>query len=129
MDLLAAYGWTPDFAEHLGADDCVPARVISQQRDRYWAVSASGELPVELSGRLRFDAAVPRELPAIGDWLAVRLSPDRTMGMATRILPRKSVIARGSAGGTAEEQILAANVDIAFVVTTVDRDFNGEIRC
>jgi ribosome biogenesis GTPase len=124
MDLLAAYGWTPDFAEHLGADGCVPARAISHQRDRYWAVSASGELPVELSGRLRFDAAVPRELPAVGDWLAVRLSPDRTMGMAIRILPRKSVVARGTAGGTAEEQILAANVDTAFVVTTVDRDFN-----
>ena len=92
MDLLAAYGWNSDFAQHLGEDGCVPARVISQQRGRYWAVSASGELPVELSGRLRFQAAVPRQLPAVGDWLAVRLSADR--GMVIRILPRKSVIAR-----------------------------------
>ena len=76
MDLLAAYGWNSDFAQHLGEDGCVPARVISQQRGRYWAVSASGELPVELSGRLRFQAAVPRQLPAVGDWLAVRLSAE-----------------------------------------------------
>jgi ribosome biogenesis GTPase / thiamine phosphate phosphatase len=122
MDLLAAYGWNSDFAQHLGEDGCVPARVVSQQRGRYWAVSASGELPVELSGRIRFQAAVPRQLPAVGDWLAVRLSADR--GMVIRILPRKSVIARGSAGRTTQEQILAANVDTAFIVTSVDRDFN-----
>ena len=124
MDPLAAYGWNSHFAQHLGADDCVPARVISEQRDRYWAVSASGELPVELSGRFRFEAAAPGDLPAVGDWLAVRLSPDAGMGIAVRVLPRQSVIARGTAGRPAQEQILAANVDTAFVVTTVDRDFN-----
>jgi len=123
MDLLAAHGWSSYFAQHLGADGCVPARVISEQRDRYWTVSATGELPVELSGRFRFEATFPRELPAVGDWLAVRLSPDDRMGMAIRVLPRKSVIARGTAGRPAEEQILAANVDTAFIVTTVDRDF------
>ena len=55
MGLLAAYGWSSSFAQHLGADGCVPPRVMSEQRDRYWAVCASGELPVELSGRLRFE--------------------------------------------------------------------------
>jgi ribosome biogenesis GTPase len=124
MDLLAAYGWDSHFAQHLGEDSCGPARVISEQRGRYWTVSALGELPVELSGRLRFEAAFPRELPAVGDWLAVRLSPDIRIGMAIRVLPRKGVIARGTAGGQTQEQILAANVDTAFVVTTVDRDFN-----
>jgi len=124
MDLLAAYGWSSSFAQHLGTDGCVPARVISEQRGRYWAVCASGELPVELSGRLRFDAAGPRELPAVGDWLAVRLSPDTRMGSVIRVLPRTGVIARGTAGRQAHEQILAANVDVAFIVTTVDRDFN-----
>jgi ribosome biogenesis GTPase len=124
MELLAAYGWNPHFAQHLGADDGIPVRVISEQRGLYRAVSASGELPVELCGRLRFDASGPRELPAVGDWLAVRSSPDGRMGLAVRVLPRKSVIARGTAGRPAQEQILAANVDTAFVVTTVDRDFN-----
>ena len=124
MDRLAAYGWNSHFAQHLGADDSVPARVISEQRDCYRAVSASGELPVELSGRLRFEAAAPSELPAVGDWLAVRLSPDAGMGIAIRVLPRQSVIARGTAGRPAQEQVLAANVDTAFVVTTIERDFN-----
>ena len=124
MELLATYGWNSYFAQHLGADDCIPVRVLSEQRGRYWAVSASGELPVELSGRLRFDAAGPHELPAVGDWLAVRLSSDGRMGLAVRVLPRKSVIARGTVGRPTQEQILAANVDTAFLVTTVDRDFN-----
>lgn len=124
MELLATYGWNSHFAQHLGADDGIPVRVISEQRGLYRAVSASGELPVELSGRLRFEAAGPRELPAVGDWLAVRLSTDGRMGLAARVLPRTSVIARGAAGRPSQEQILAANVDTAFVVTTADRDFN-----
>ena len=124
MDLLAAYGWSSYFAQHLGEDGCVPARVVSEQRGQYWAVTLSGELPVELSGRFRFEAAAPSELPAVGDWLAVRLSPDNRMGLAIRVLPRRSVIARGAAGRTTQEQVLAANVDTAFLVTTADRDFN-----
>ncbi|MFA6003071.1 MAG: ribosome small subunit-dependent GTPase A [Elusimicrobiota bacterium] len=124
MELLAAYGWNSYFSQHLGADGCIPVRVISEQRGSYSAVSASGQLPVELSGRLRFEAAGAHELPAVGDWLAVRLSPDGRLGLAVRVLPRKSAITRGTAGRPAQEQILAANVDTAFIVTTVDRDFN-----
>ncbi|HBL18614.1 MAG: ribosome small subunit-dependent GTPase A [Elusimicrobia bacterium GWA2_69_24] len=124
MESLAAYGWNSYFANQLGASEEVPARVVSQQRGRCLAVTEAGELPVELSGKLRFSALGPGELPAVGDWLAVRLSPDGGLGIVVAVLERKSVIARGRAGKTSSEQVLAANVDTAFVVTTVDRDFN-----
>jgi hypothetical protein len=51
MDLLAAYGWNSYSAQHLGEDGCAPACVISEQCDRYWVVSASGELRVQMSGQ------------------------------------------------------------------------------
>ncbi|MDD5629144.1 MAG: ribosome small subunit-dependent GTPase A [Elusimicrobia bacterium] len=127
MDLLAAYGWTSYCAQQTPTQDpdgSIPARIVSEQRGLYQALTAQGELTVELSGRLRHEALSPQELPAVGDWVALRLAPDNQFGLILQVMPRKSRISRGAPGRTAQEQILAANVDTAFVVTTADKDFN-----
>jgi len=66
MESLAAYGWNSFFANQLGSSEEVPARVVSQQRGRCLAVTETGELPVELSGKLRFSALGRTSFPLWG---------------------------------------------------------------
>lgn len=98
----------------------VPMRVTVEHRGRY-ALAGALSLPGELSGRLRYGAA-PGELPVVGDWVAVR--PGGDLGLIHAVLPRSSRIVRRRSGGVQDEQLIAANVDVVFVVTSANRDFN-----
>ena len=81
-----------------------------------------GDELADLAGRLRHDATGRRDLPAVGDWVAVKRTTIEG-GRATiqGVLPRKSLFSRKAAGDETTEQILAANVDTAFLITGLDR--------
>jgi ribosome biogenesis GTPase len=88
-------------------------------------VSLDGEDTLaEVSGRLRHTARTRRDLPAVGDWVAVRRTTAGARPTIQAILPRKSLFSRKAAGEETTEQILAANVDTAFLVSGLDRDYN-----
>lgn len=95
------------------------ARVIAEHRGAYQVVTEAGTRMAELTGKLRHDALDRRDLPAVGDWVA--LGPD---GRIEALLPRKSVFVRKQAGQRPEPQVVAANIDYAFVVTSANADFN-----
>jgi len=88
-------------------------RIISQHRERYTAVTASGEYNAEISGNLRFASNDRSDFPVVGDWVSLRVY-DRDKGIITGIFPRKSMIERQAVGKTGEKQIIAANIDFAF---------------
>lgn len=122
---LHAFGWNSDREQSFAAERAqgwVPARVIREDRDRYHLLGESGEIAGELSGRLRHDACGRGDLPAVGDWVAVR--PGEGLAVIVRVLPRTSAFVRKMAGETTEEQIVAANVDTVFLVAGLDLDFN-----
>ncbi len=98
-------------------------RVVSEHKERYVVKTESGELEAEITGNLRFSANGREDFPAVGDWVALTLY-DPDFSVIHGILPRFSVISRQAAGQTGEKQIIAANVDYAFLVQAVDRDFN-----
>ena len=76
-----------------------------------------------MTGRFRFEAEEWSDFPAVGDWVLASIDgPD--VALIHSILPRTSVLSRKVAGSTTEEQILAANVDLAFLITAFDGDFN-----
>ena len=120
---LAVLGWTPRldaaFAA-LGRFDLIPARVAAVHRGRLDMMSADGPLTGVPAGRLSHAAASAADLPAVGDWVAA----DPGTGLAQELLPRKGGIARAAGDGRAEPQVLAANVDLALVVGSLNRDFN-----
>jgi ribosome biogenesis GTPase / thiamine phosphate phosphatase len=120
---LAALGWTPDldaaFAA-LGRPDLIAARVAAEHRGRLDLATAHGPLAGAPSGRLVHAATTAADLPAVGDWVAA--DPDG--GVVHALLPRRGGIARAAADDRAEPQILAANVDVALVVGSLNRDFN-----
>ena len=101
------------------------ARVVEEQRESYRLLSEDTECLAELAGRLRHRAGARAELPAVGDWVrAVAGAPGTDRAVIHEVLPRWSRISRGVAGNPTEEQVLAANVDIAFVVTSLNLDLN-----
>ena len=95
-----------------------------------------GDRPATVSGRFRFDALAASDFPAVGDWVALDAgtaadaSPDDAAVIAA-VLPRRAAFVRSAAdasrrtaGNLADEQVIAANVDIAFLVAGLDGDFN-----
>jgi len=121
---LEDFGWSSFFEKNLKPDSTkIVGRVSSQHRELYRVLTDRGELVVKVSGRLRNAAASVAELPAVGDWVTV-LMRDTDRATIQTVLPRRSYLSRRAAGNRAEEQIIAANVDTVFIVTSLDADFS-----
>lgn len=103
---------------------CFPGRVIGQERRQYRLVCENGELPAVATGRLYHKADDSEELPAVGDWAVCRRSGTGELAVIEKVLPRASSIQRKTAGQETIRQVLAANVDVAFLVSGLDHDFN-----
>jgi ribosome biogenesis GTPase / thiamine phosphate phosphatase len=117
---LERLGWNDDvarqFEEHAAAG-VVPGRVTVQHRGTWLVATEDGDDLVEITGRLRHEAA-PGELPVVGDWVALR------EGLIDAVLGRSSKFSRKTPFTEVSEQVLVANVDIAFLVMGLDeRDF------
>ncbi len=98
-------------------------RIISEHKERYIVKTADKEYDSEIIGNLRFTANSRADFPAVGDWVAISEYNDNN-ALIHAIFPRKTVIERQSVGKQGEKQIIAANIDYAFIVQAVDRDFN-----
>ncbi|WP_409251084.1 ribosome small subunit-dependent GTPase A [Bacillus sp. SCS-153A] len=98
-------------------------RVMSQQKGVYTLISLKGEFQAKLTGRFYYHAQTTEELPAVGDWVAFK-SFDHEQAMIEKVLPRSSKFSRKKAGDEAEEQIIAANIDYLFIVSSLNGDLN-----
>jgi ribosome biogenesis GTPase / thiamine phosphate phosphatase len=98
-------------------------RVVTEHRERYLIRTDKDEFEAEVTGNLRFTAKGREDFPAVGDWVFLT-SYDSGFALIHRIFPRFSVVKRQAAGQSGEVQIIAANIDYAFVVQAIDRDFN-----
>lgn len=101
------------------------ARVVSQSRDLYRIATQQGEALAEVSGRFRFEALSPEAYPAVGDY--VMIAPplgDGSRAIIHHVLPRKSVFLRKAAGATSDAQVVAANIDIAFLCMSLNQNLN-----
>lgn len=98
-------------------------RIVAEHKERYVARANGEEYEAEITGNLRFAAQSREDFPAVGDWVALALF-DHGQAIIHRILPRESIIKRRAAGRVGEVQVIAANIDYAFLVQAVDRDFN-----
>lgn len=120
---LASIGWTPRVGEHLevlGDPELHAARISAQHKGSYNIIGEEGPGPAVLAGRFSH-AASGSALPAVGDWVAVRPGD---LAVIVELLPRASQISRKVAGLAIEEQVLAANVDIVFVVASLESERN-----
>jgi ribosome biogenesis GTPase len=101
----------------------VRARVSEENRGLYKVISENGESWAELRGKLRHKAASREMLPAVGDWVLVEEHGERST--IHSVFDRRSKFSRKAAGKKTEEQIVAANVDTVFLVSSLNREFNA----
>jgi ribosome biogenesis GTPase len=98
-------------------------RVIAEHKERYIVMTIKGDFESEITGNMRFTAKGREDFPAVGDWVALA-TYESDLAIIHGIFPRYSIIKRQAVGRFADIQVIAANVDFAFLVQAVDRDFN-----
>lgn len=103
-------------------DDTI-GRVIAEHKDRYVIQTSEEIFQAEITGGLRYSAESRADLPAVGDWVQFTAYDDNA-AIITEVLPRYSTLNRQAVGKLGEKQIIAANVDIAFIMQAVGHDFN-----
>ena len=98
-------------------------RVITEHKERYIVKTVKGEFEAEITGNMRFTAKSREDFPAVGDWVALT-TYDSDFAIIHKILQRFSIIKRQAVGQFGEIQVIAVNIDYAFLVQAIDRDFN-----
>jgi ribosome biogenesis GTPase / thiamine phosphate phosphatase len=131
---LASFGWDEKLAaafEPFATDGLVPARVAIQHRGAYDVLTAEGEERAQISGRMRHAATSPAELPVVGDWVALE-RPAEGPATIQAVLERRTKFSRRAAQDptgdvVAREQVVAANVDVVFVVASLADDLDPRL--
>ena len=125
--MIRSYGWSDalqhDFSPH-AARGLIPGRILVQQRGLYDVVTELGELAAQISGKLAHEAGAGG-YPAVGDWVALAARPAERAATIQAVLPRRSAFVRKAAFSHADEQVVAANVDVALLVASMNADFNA----
>jgi ribosome biogenesis GTPase len=100
------------------------ARVTTVDRGGYLIRTQHREIPAELAGRFRFDVQAAADLPCVGDWVTVQYHNSETSAIIHGLFPRKTFLRRKCAGKNVDFQMIAANIDTAFIVQACHFDFN-----
>ena len=100
------------------------ARIVSVFRDQYTIISEIGKAPAEITGKLMFNADSALDYPAVGDWVYVEYFDNNTMAVIHRIFPRKTLLKRKTPGKTVDFQPIAANIDTALIMQSMDSNYN-----
>ncbi len=127
MDPLTALGYDAQYAAAaalLLQPGQVVARVIAVDRESYMVGGERGDLRAEVAGRLRFTADTALDLPGVGDWVTATCSSTGDLAVIHAVLPRRTLLQRKTAGRVVDCQLLAANLDIAFIIQDCEVDFN-----
>jgi len=127
---LIDWGWDEALATAFAAgatDGHEPGRVLVEDRGSYLVATGSGDARATVSGRFRFDAELDGAagFPVVGDWVALQPTGDPDHRLIQGILPRRTAVVRRAPGDRSEaDQVLAANVDLLLIVTSINHDLN-----
>ena len=124
---LTTLGWSEFFEVNFnayGEQGYTCGRVALEHKNLFRVYTQHGEVLAEISGKLRHEALSRSDLPAVGDWVVLRARPERGRVTIHAVLPRRTSFARKIAGSRTEEQIVGANVDTLFLLTSLNHDFS-----
>jgi len=116
--------WFEDKARLYALSGYQLARIAAVDKDSYVVIGEKNEVFAEIEGKLRFQASSSLDLPTVGDWVYVKYYNDDTLAIIHEILPRKSLLRRKTAGKKIDYQLLSANIDTAFIMQSLDANFN-----
>ena len=115
--------WETAFAEHHAAGR-IPARVVNEEKHYFTVVGATGPFLAQIDGKFMHRRRSVADLPKVGDWVAATAPVDSGVGGIHAALPRRSQLARKFAGRESVGQVLAANIDVAFLVQALGEPLN-----
>lgn len=116
--------WFEAHVDDLRKVDQGIARVSAVDRNSYIIRNEIREIPAELAGKFYFNVESSDQLPCVGDWVTVTYHNDDTFAIIHGVFPRRTFLRRKSAGVKVDYQLIAANIDIAFIVQSCHFDFN-----
>jgi ribosome biogenesis GTPase len=99
------------------------ARVVAVHKDSYTISNGEIDVLAELVGKIIFSASSPVDYPAVGDWVFANFYDENTFAIIHEILPRKSLLKRKTPGKRVDFQLIAANIDVAFIVQSLNENF------
>lgn len=127
MENLKYLGWNNFFKEQFNKfinSKFLPARVIREDKQRYILSNQNGLFTGEVTGKLLYDSTSISELPKTGDWVVVQYFDEENKAVIHYVLRRKSAFSRKAAGKNFNEQVIAANIDILFIVQSLDENYS-----
>lgn len=123
---LTDLGFTQELSQELSNQDLsgfAIGRVTQEHRERYVVSDGEQEYDAEITGNMRYSSASREEFPAVGDWVAMTVY-EGGQAFINSILPRKSLLTRRAVGRPGEKQVIAANIDVAFIVQAINNNFS-----
>ena len=127
MMKLIDLGFDPWFEAHVDdmrQEDQSIARISAVDRNSYIIRNELREIPAELAGKFYFRVESSVKLPCVGDWVTVTYHNDGTLAIIHGVFPRRTFLRRKRSGVEVDYQLIAANIDIAFIVQSCHFDFN-----
>lgn len=124
LNILGFDQWFEAQAASFGLDGCGFARVTAVDRGAYLIRDAVKEVSAGLSGRLAYQTMCSDERPCVGDWVTANFYNNDTAAIIHQVFARKTFLRRKAAGETIDFQMIAANIDVAFIVQSCQFDFN-----
>ncbi len=123
LDSLGFDNWFNDKVDSSKTDFKI-ARVISVNKNSFVVSNGVKDIYGELTGKFLFNSENSIDIPAVGDWVYVQLFDNDELAIIHDILPRKSLLKRKASGKKVEYQLIAANIDIAIIMQSLDTNFN-----
>ena len=124
IEKLGFDSWFIDKIDLSKTSDLQIARVISVNKNSFVVSNGIKDIYAELTGKFLFNSEDSLDLPAVGDWVYTQLFDDDTLAIIHDILPRKSLLKRKASGKKVEYQLIAANIDTAIIMQSLDSNFN-----
>jgi len=116
--------WYEDRLDSDLTDNCQIARVIAVHKDNFLIRNEISEVFAELTGKLLFQIESSLDYPTVGDWVYVQYLNDNTFAVIEKVFPRKTVLQRKTSGKKIEFQLIAANIDTALIIQSLDLNYN-----
>lgn len=127
MNKLEDIGFNDWFESQLDADKLAVhevARVLSVHKDSYIISNGNRDVFAELTGSFLYVATSATDFPTVGDWVYADFYDDDTHAIIHNVIPRKTILKRKTAGKLVDFQLIAANLDVAFIIQSADYNFN-----
>lgn len=126
-DIINKLGFDKWFQDNIDPDNLAEleiARVIAVHKDSYIVSNGKNDVFAELLGKVTYSAVSPIDYPTVGDWVLVHFYDDDTFAIIHEILPRKTLLKRKTSGKNIDFQLIAANIDTAFIIQSLDSNYN-----